>query len=459
MGTEEQRISRRTVTQGIAWTAPVVALAGTAPAFAASPGALGDVCKIYEGSGTQNYQTQYVYFKITPTDGNTTIPQGTTLTWTFTVGTSSVSSSQDIDFMVPTTSFSSAGLWTLTTSKPAGTRLANGESFTVTWTATQTITSTDLAALRDCSAAYIIWSDTASVDPNTQITVVNPVSSPNPSASLTWITPERDTAGTPLVFLNSSTGCYPEVQYSNFNNSFTGNCATSNACVTYQQAGVTVQAMQAKGSGDQSVPATCNPAALLNCVTKTFSINLADLKTSGTKTATATDGSGVTYSFTYTTSSNGTTLLNGNLNYASGKLYLFQKGANSQVAGSTVGQLLSFDFPTAVTNVNMALGDISNSAIIAGYQDQITLYSSTNNTGWVVPSNTALDPSLVRDGTTNTYYRDSTLGAFSNTVYNTNALTSFGLLFNNRKSGTSSLGTQYQDMTISSITFDAYVCP
>jgi len=59
------RISRRTVTRGVAWSAPIAAVAYAAPAFAASPGPVvvtpcGTACK-HPGSG-QNVKTYHFTF-------------------------------------------------------------------------------------------------------------------------------------------------------------------------------------------------------------------------------------------------------------------------------------------------------------------------------------------------------------------------------------------------------------
>lgn len=192
--------------------------------------------------------------------------------------------------------------------------------------------------------------------------------------------------------------------------------------------------------------------AASTCPLKTFVVNLADLTTSGVKTATSTDGLS-TYQFTYTAAVSGSTIpQTGNLTISGGKLWLMQKGATNQVAGSTTGQTLNFSFPTAVSNVTIGLADLTNTAVDA-YQDQVTMYSSASNTGWTGYSG------MLQDGTSTTWYRDNTIGSASYVLTNTNSLTSFGLLFNNRKSGSDTFSVaKYQDMSITNVSFSAPAC-
>lgn len=90
LNTNPGGISRRTVAKGVAWAVPAVLVAGTVPAYAASPqlsGIIGSACK-YPGNSTANCDKS---FRI----GSTWTNSGTTtLTVTFSAVVESVNLTQ-----------------------------------------------------------------------------------------------------------------------------------------------------------------------------------------------------------------------------------------------------------------------------------------------------------------------------------------------------------------------------
>lgn len=85
MGESTSNISRRTLTKGIAWAVPAIALATAAPAFATSNTvSTAFICKISEQNATINYQSLNIYLDFTTNDGSP-LKTGTKFTWTITV--------------------------------------------------------------------------------------------------------------------------------------------------------------------------------------------------------------------------------------------------------------------------------------------------------------------------------------------------------------------------------------
>ena len=75
----------------------------------------GNVCNLFYGDGSTNYQTHTIYLGVTSTEG--LIPAGTVLTWTITIGTDPLGRQS----RSPSTNYSSTGAWTLSVSPNPGT--------------------------------------------------------------------------------------------------------------------------------------------------------------------------------------------------------------------------------------------------------------------------------------------------------------------------------------------------
>ncbi len=214
--------SRRTLAKGAAWAAPVVAVAATAPAFAASqpPVVSGSICQLFYGGGTINYQTHSMYLGVKSSTG--IIPAGTVLSWNICVsgGGSGTGGTNE----VPTTNYSATAAWTLSLSQTSGNAITGG-CFTATITFNQNYTTGAGPGGTWCAAA-LLWTDIYSIRPGASVSATSnaptgPVTSGG-SGTLTYTAARRhptsinSSGRTPHYYLTRSgtQNCYPAVQYS-----------------------------------------------------------------------------------------------------------------------------------------------------------------------------------------------------------------------------------------------------
>lgn len=227
MNEQQNGFSRRSLAKGAAWTVPAVALAGAAPAMAASQDTYaGGVCQIFYGGGTVSQQNTQVFLGITSTAA--TIPKGTVVTWTVTLD-GSTGYVKPSYMQVPNVNYTTSGGWTLSTSPATGTNIASGGSFTVTWTATADVEASALACgneVQNGGLPALEWPDSGrpALGTGVTVTVASGGSAPagggtvNPK-SLKWQVPRRISnsggiSSAPTRYISSSDGCYPITRYS-----------------------------------------------------------------------------------------------------------------------------------------------------------------------------------------------------------------------------------------------------
>lgn len=218
--TKPSTISRRTLAKGAAWSVPAVAIASSAPAFAASPEkpeVWGTACQLFYGSGQINMQTHDIFLGIRTSTG--VIPAGTTLSW-------QVCMSGSTQNQVPIPNYDANAQWTLSISHPKGTVIGNG-CFTATIHFSQDYT-TGAGPGGEWCGPRLQWTtlNDARLDPNTQISLTANAAGPGiagpTTGSLVYKVAKRhpnsiNTSGrSPHTFISKTGGqlCYPPVQYS-----------------------------------------------------------------------------------------------------------------------------------------------------------------------------------------------------------------------------------------------------
>lgn len=200
------KVSRRTIAKGAAWTAPALALSSAAVASAASSPVDAVIGKLHFGSATINNVTHSIYLCAETT---TSFKAGTTVSWQICLAGSGV---------VPNTSYNGWGgggsSWTFTTSPAAGTPITNG-CFTVTLNVLSDVNQTQLCP-------YVYWSSNLyPLTNNTQISVTPTVTgAPQGEANnLVYNVGKRHPSSVnkpgrvPFKYISKSGGCWPEVNF------------------------------------------------------------------------------------------------------------------------------------------------------------------------------------------------------------------------------------------------------
>lgn len=211
-------VSRRTIATGLAWSVPTMAAVSAAPAFAASHHTItNNVCQLFYGAGSVNTQTHSIHLGVASSSG--TIPAGTELSWTVTVGTDPSGRAS----MVPVTDYSPNASWDLTLSQTTG----SVGTFTATLRFKQEVV---LAAPNTTwCGPTIIWDSSVELKPRAPITVTSNGVIKGPASvtsggtgTLSYIAARRyaptinDTGRAPHIY-SSRAGvqtCYPAIQWS-----------------------------------------------------------------------------------------------------------------------------------------------------------------------------------------------------------------------------------------------------
>lgn len=156
---ESTKLSRRTLAKGAAWSVPAVAVAGAAPAYAASRTLSGGLCYTNESTASGGLVPRRWYFWVGTSDGSV-IKQGDT--WTFVV-TFKWTNLSDYNANPNPLNANSYGSFSVTSSPSCQNPATFTRSFTVTVRANDSVYAT--------GASCTPYAGTTTIKADTQVTI------------------------------------------------------------------------------------------------------------------------------------------------------------------------------------------------------------------------------------------------------------------------------------------------